>query len=1132
MFYSAIGILAVLILLVENADALFKRNDVFKKREWNNYRQFLFTVLLFYITDIMWGELNSLKMATALFVDTSLYFVAMAFGVFFWTKYIVSFFTEKKKYQSFFIWSGRFFVVFVTAMVIINIFKPVLFTVSDICVYHALTGRYLILTAQLIALLLLTVYALVLYGKYHQNKHRSFAFFSFVMAVFLVAQICYPEYPLYSVAYMLGLCFIHSFVIQNEKEMLSLENERKAHSRLNAFSRNIMALYIVDPRTDEYIQYSVSSDFESLGIAERGRNFFEETMKNSLTIIYDEDKENFNRLFSKRNIVGAVEIDGVFIMEYRIVIDNAPVYVRLKAAEVEEDGKNMLVVGVENVDMYVRREQKQAYELSVAKEMATKDALTNVKNNYAFSQDKEKLDDMIVDGEINEFAIVICDINGLKYVNDTMGHQAGDTLIRNACARICNIFTHSRVYRIGGDEFAVICQGQDYRNINQLVEKMNAKNKEDIEVQIAFGMARYREGQTVENVIQVADNLMYRHKAALKTRHSEYSGDAALNEPKKYVFSDELREAYESSPLSFVYYQNINGKAIPILFSEGFCRNTGVPREIISEWLVNGMFERMHPDDVGVMSQISDDFLHQRGKYDTVFRCRLSRLNANNGEEADNPYVYIHGLGKWQTMPDGTELAVITYSNLSLTQKSTIEKVEMYMKLRHDTFYTDPLTNIPNINYLHEFGNEKLQIIRAEGKIPNIVYFDVSSMQSYNNQYGFKEGDRLLCLTTKTLVKCFPKSLVIRDSDDHFVMITDVDSQDKLKKDIHKANRTIRVKAHGNTSGIRCGVCPVGGDISLTEAIDNAKMALKRIENDMNKEVAFFSQLSNDLYFQNRHIIENLDRAIKEGWITVYYHAIHRVPNQKIAAFECLARWVDPERGILSPGEFIPVLQKYHQVYKLDLFMFEQVCREVKIRHDNGLPLVPVSVNFSRQDFDHVDVLAYMNKMYEKYNMAQYVDKSYFILEITEQDLEEGAESFRQQLKNIKDDNYTIWLDDFGSGYSAISSFSQYEFDLIKFDMNLVKNLDDKRGINHILLEELVSLAKKLGIHTLIEGCETEEQLNFIRDIGCELVQGYYFRKPESLDEILARVSESGIIASCETRQERDDFNNKWFENN
>ena len=1133
MFYSAIGILAVMILVVENTDVLFKRTAVFKQPVWNNYRHFLLTVLVYYISDILWGILNSLKLSRALFIDTSVYFVAMAFGVLAWTKYITHFFSESKKLKSLFINSGRLFTALVTVLVIVNIFKPVLFTVSKDCVYHALSGRYAILSAQLLALLFISLYVLGLYIKSRKAEHASLALFSIVMAAFLVAQIWYPDYPLYSIAYMLGLCFIHTFVIQDEKSIVSHENERKIYSRLNAFSRNLMVLYIVDPESDKYLQYSVSNEYKTLGISEKGNNFFEETMANSMNMIYEEDRDSFHHLFNKRNILGAVEIDGIFIMEYRLVIEGKPVYVRLKASEIEEDNKKMLVIGLENVDMYVRREKKQAYELSVAKEMATKDALTGVKNNYAFTLEKETLNGQIKNGEVDEFAIVICDINGLKYVNDSMGHQAGDALIRSACERICSIFKHSSVFRIGGDEFAVICRAQDYENADALIDEMNAQNSEEIEIQIAFGMARYTEGQTVENVVETADNLMYRHKVALKTRNNIYSEDKSNNDAVKYQFPEDMKRAYESSPLSFVYYQNINSKAVPVLVSEGFCRNTGVPREIIEEWLVNGMFERMHPDDVGIMSKISDDFLHQRGPYDTVFRCRLSRISSSETEKSGNTdnqqYVYLHAVGKWQTMPNGTQLAVITYANLSYAQKSTIERVEMYMNLRHDSFYTDPLTAIPNINYIHEFGNEKMQIIRSEGKIPNIVYLDIISMQSYNNQYGFKEGDNLLCLTAKTLAKCFPKALVVRDSDDHFIMITDTDSPDKLKKDIRKANRAIRMKANGNTTGVRCGVCSVEDGVSLNEAIDHAKLALKRIENDMSREIEFFSQISNDLYFRNRYIIENLDRALKEGWIKVYYHGIRRVPNQKVAAFECLARWIDPERGMISPGEFIPVLQKYHQLYRLDLYMFEQVCREVKIRHDSGLPLVPVSVNFSRQDFDHVDVLAYMNRMYDKYNMAEYVDKSYFIIEITEQDLEEGEESFKKQIKSIRDNNYTIWLDDFGSGYSAISSFSQYEFDLIKFDMNLVKNLDDKRGVNHILLEELVNLAKKLGIHTLIEGCETEEQFEFIRSIGCELVQGYYFRKPESLDEILKRIVKTGV-AECETRQERDDFNEKWFE--
>lgn len=595
-----------------------------------------------------------------------------------------------------------------------------------------------------------------------------------------------------------------------------------------------------------------------------------------------------------------------------------------------------------------------------------------------------------------------------------------------------------------------------------------------------------------------------------------------------YQFSNQLKQAYERSPLCFVYYQNINNSAVPILASEGFCRNTGMSRENVLEWLKNGMFERMHPDDVGVMAQISDDFLNQRGPYDVVFRCRI----APTPEVDDVPYVQIHGVGEWQTMPDGTELAVITYANLSDTQKATLEELEIYSLLGKDRFYTDPLTGLPNINYLHEFGEEKVNIARASGKTPNVVYVDIYSMQSYNNQYGVKEGDRLLCLTAETLTKLFPNALVTRAADDHFILITWLEDKKEMERQMQEANRIIRKTASGNTSGIRSGACPIKKDSSLIEALDHARQALKYIENDMNRAVAFFSDDENELYLRDRYILENIDTAVEKGWIKVYYHALYRVESRKIAAFECLARWIDPERGMIQPAEFIPTLLKYHQLYKLDLYMFEQACKEVKLRYDNDLPLTPISINFSRQDFDHADVVEEMNRIFDKYELAGYVDKSYFIVEITEQDLAFGSDKFRKQIEQIRENRYRLWLDDFGSGYSAISIFSQFDFDLIKYDMELLRHLDDKGGVNRLILKELVHLSRELGIHTLIEGLETEEHLSFVKKIGCELAQGYYYHKPESLEQILTRIRNGDKVAPCETPEERIAFNKKWFEKN
>ena len=593
-----------------------------------------------------------------------------------------------------------------------------------------------------------------------------------------------------------------------------------------------------------------------------------------------------------------------------------------------------------------------------------------------------------------------------------------------------------------------------------------------------------------------------------------------------YTFPKEMREALESCKASFVYYQNIDGKGVPVLASDGFCQNTGMPREHVLEWLQRGMFERMHPDDVGLVSRVSDEMLRQEGPYDVIFRCRLSAIEPGK-------YALIHGIGSWQTMPDGTELIVIAYANLSGTIRTIREKTEAYGLFQKDRFYTDLLTELPNTNYLHEFGDEKAAQIRSAGRTPMVIYSDVESMQSYNNQYGVNEGDELLRLIAASLKEFFPTSLVTRGADDHFVILADAEGEEEVSRQLEQVNNQVRQLAKGNTGGIRSGVCPLGadgtGDI-VGRAIDHAKHALKRIDTNLNQKVRFFSNQLDEEYWRSRYIVENIDRAIAGGWIKVYYHALYRVENQKIAAFEALARWVDPVRGIISPGEFIPTLQKYHLLYKLDLCMFEQVCRDVQIRKENGLPLMPVSVNFSRQDFDHTDIVGRMNEIYEQSGAAQYVDRNYFIVEVTEQEVAADPEGCQLQIRSLRENGYRIWLDDFGSGYSSFNMFSKFRFELVKFDMEIIRHLDDNDGANRLILRDLVHLCKAMKLHTLIEGVETKEQLDFVKEIGCEFVQGFYYHKPEPLDEVLFRLRNKGTFRPCETPEEREEMDRKAFE--
>ena len=993
LYYSVIGILALLVLVVENQDTLFKSGRSDKKPSCDVYRWFLMTVAVYYVSDILWGIFEQFKLAKLLFIDTSFYFVAMAVGVLFWTRYTVTYLEKKNAFAKFLVYSGRICAAAVTVLVIANCFIPVLFKVDENCVYHPLGVRYVALIWQIGLLLLISVnsFSSVFTGE-KDKKYRFFALASFglIMAVFLLAQIFYPYLPLYSVAYLLGTSIMRTFVISDERV--------------------------------------------------------------------------------------------------------------------------------------------------ITKKIVTKDALTGVGNKFAFDDVEKEMNKRIENGQEEPFLIVVCDINDLKIINDTKGHIVGDSYIQKACTAICNTFKHSRVFRIGGDEFIAICRGEDFENIDQLLKKMNSinsQNRKNGDVQIAYGMARFENDTDVQDVFRRADKKMYEQKMWLKAKVNnsvvkdvEKGGRSAA-----YKFPEGLKKAYESSPISFAYYQNIDGNPVPILVSDGFCKNTGLSREKVLEWLEKGMFSRIHPDDVDLVYKISYDFLNQKGSYDIIFRSQLGHDGYDpEFENDDEKYVQIHGTGKWQKMPDGTELAVITYANLSETQKAIHESIEVYEILKRDHFYTDPLTDLPNLNYLHEFGNEAVDAMRKRGVTPSVIYTDIYSIQSYNNRYGVKAGDNLICLVAGVLKEKFPKSIVARGSDDHFIVVSDVDDINEIEKLLHEANKKIINTAQGITTGIRSGVCPLDEKSTLISTIDRAKHTMKLIAYDMNREVEFFSEVANNDYMQERYIVENLNLAIEKGWIKVYYHAFYRVDSMKIAAFEGLARWVDPDRGVIAPDTFIPVLQKYHQLHKLDLCVFEQVCKEIKERYDSGLPLLPVSVNFSMQDFDYADVVGEMNALYEKYNLDVLVDKSYFIIEITEQDLAVGAEKIKDQFTQIRNNGYRLWLDDFGSGYSALNVFSQFDFDLIKFDMDLLRNLDSNGGINRVILKELVYLSRKFGIHTLIEGVETESQLSFVKEIGCELAQGYYFHKPESLDQILTRLKGGDEIKPCETPKERASYELKWRE--
>lgn len=298
------------------------------------------------------------------------------------------------------------------------------------------------------------------------------------------------------------------------------KEERIAYARLNALTGDFLCVYIVVPETGRYREYSVSAEYAFLGLPKEGMDFYGTAREQGIKCIYSDDLGRFLSLFKRENILAEVERSGIFVLSYRLLIDGKPTYVQLKAAKVTESEGVRLVVGISDIDANVRQEEDYARRLAQAQSKANIDALTGVKNRHAYLDAEEQLDRQIAEHRQPEFAIIVFDVNDLKKVNDTAGHQAGDRYLCDASKVICEIFKRCPVFRIGGDEFAVIAQGSDYACIEELLGRISDHNTEAARsggIIIACGMARFEQDTCAATVFERADQNMYENKISLKT---------------------------------------------------------------------------------------------------------------------------------------------------------------------------------------------------------------------------------------------------------------------------------------------------------------------------------------------------------------------------------------------------------------------------------------------------------------------------------------------------------------------------------------------------------------------------------------------------------------------------------------
>ena len=280
-------------------------------------------------------------------------------------------------------------------------------------------------------------------------------------------------------------------------------------------------IYYVNMLDDHYIEFSSTDTYKSLDVRPSGDDFFRESLANIDRVIHPEDRSAFHRILDKPTMIQMLRDKHMITHTYRLLIGDGIMYARLSIIWAT-DNKH-LIIGVMNIDQEIRKEQEIEKRLSAANEKAYRDEMTGVKNKTAFTEYMETLQEQIRQRQLREFSIVVCDVNGLKQINDSFGHIEGDAYIRSASQLICHTWEHSPVFRIGGDEFVVVLQGSDYQNRHALerrIKEQVQKNLKAGRVVIAMGMADYTAGSaaSADDVFERADKRMYEDKAALKSR--------------------------------------------------------------------------------------------------------------------------------------------------------------------------------------------------------------------------------------------------------------------------------------------------------------------------------------------------------------------------------------------------------------------------------------------------------------------------------------------------------------------------------------------------------------------------------------------------------------------------------------
>lgn len=454
-------------------------------------------------------------------------------------------------------------------------------------------------------------------------------------------------------------------------------------------------------------------------------------------------------------------------------------------------------------------------------------------------------------------------------------------------------------------------------------------------------------------------------------------------------------------------------------------------------------------------------------------------------------------------LPEGDEVNYLTFF-ISLTmicisiysQRVSEAKKDAELELLATK---DPLTDLYSFGYFTSLVNRKIKEENLKAEEWIFLFLDITSFKIFNDQRGFEEGNAFLKSVGKILTDTFTRGLVSRQADDHFVIFG-------YNEDIEMKLEMVNEATEKLDLDIRPGI-KVGGYIfkdSNEDAhlgIEKARYACAELKNGHHGNFLTYDKEMHNSYRLVQYVVRHIDEAVEKKYIKAYYQPVVYSKGRTLCGVEALARWDDPRVGFLSPALFVPALENAQLIYKLDIAMLEIVCEDLSYNLIHHIPAIPVSINFSRLDFVVMDIVGKIDEIITKHS----IPRNLIHIEITESALMNDGEVLMNAIKELHRLGYTVWLDDFGSGYSSFNVLKDYEFDVLKLDMAFLVGFSSNYKAK-TLIKSVVAMAEQIGMKTLAEGVETKEEASFLESIGCGRLQGYLYGKPLSYDDLKAKI--------------------------